>query len=265
MSAIFITGASSGIGKATALLFAEQGWEVVAAARSFDKAPELAAAGIRTRTLDVADPAQILSVVRAVIDESDIDVVFNNAGHNLMGPAEFLSDEDLEYEFAVNLLGPIRVSRAFIPTFRERGRGLIVNTTSLSAIVAAPFMSAYSASKAGLERWSFAMNLELNPFGVQVKTILPGIVRTGLQSAGTLVGGEPYGEHMQKVGAAFQSEQLQRLMSSPEGTAAVVYAAVVDGSDRIRYLTDAIGATQLSMLDGFGEERLQSFATQVFA
>jgi len=265
MSTIFITGASSGIGKATALLFANQGWDVIAAARSFDKAPELATAGIRTHTLDVADPAQIRTVVAGVLVETEVDVVFNNAGHNLMGPAEFFSDEQLEYELAVNLLGPIRVSQAFIPAFRERGRGLIVNTTSMSAIVAAPFMSVYGASKAGLERWSFAMNLELNTFGVQVKTILPGIVRTGLQSAGTLVGGDPYNEHMQKIGAAFQSDQLQSQMSTPEGTAAVVYAAVTDGSDRIRYLTDSIGVSQISMLDGFGEERLQAFASQIFA
>lgn len=263
MSTIFITGASSGIGKATALLFAEQGWNVIGGARAFDKAPEVTSTpGIQTVRLDVADPDQIRTVIPDVLAEHDVDVLYNNAGHMLMGPSELLSDEQLEYELAVNLLGPIRVSRAFIPAFRERGGGLIINTTSMTAIGAGPFMSVYGASKAGLERWSFGMNLELNPFGIRVKTIVPGIVNTNVQKNGTMVSGEPYESHIKRVASAFESPYLLSQVSEPAGTAAVVFEAATDGTDRIRYLTDTIARDQVSMMSGFGEETLQAYGNK---
>ncbi|MFB4353889.1 SDR family NAD(P)-dependent oxidoreductase [Microbacterium sp. LS_15] len=262
MSTILITGASSGIGKATALRFADEGWKVIAAARDFRKAPEITSRPeIDTVHLDVSDSANILAVA-ASLAQTDIDVLHNNAGHMLMGPAEFFSDEHLQRELDVNLLGPIRVTRAFLPAFRARGGGLVINTTSMTAIAAGPFMSMYGATKAGLERWSFGLNHEVNPFGIRVKTIVPGIVNTNVQRAGTMVTGEPYNAHMERVFAKFSDPAMLDVVSTPEGTAAVVFEAATDGSDRIRYLTDAIAQDQVSMMDGFGEERLQSYGAR---
>lgn len=264
MKTIFITGASSGIGKATALLFAQRGWHVIAAARNFETAPELtAASGIQTVQLDVSDANQIRTVIADVLAKNDVDVLYNNAGHLLMGPSELFADKDLEYELTVNLLGPIRVSRAFIPTFRERGSGLIINTTSLTAIVVGPFMAVYGASKAGLERWSFGMNLELNPFGIRVKTIVPGIVNTNLSKNGTVVAGEPYSAHIERVSSKFSNPELLSAVSEPAGTAAVVFQAATDETERIRYLTDPIAKDQVSMMSGFGEETLQAYGSKV--
>lgn len=251
MSTIFITGASSGTGRATALLFAERGWKVIAAARDFQKAPEVAAtAGIQTVQLDVTNPDQIRTVVAEVLAETPVDVLYNNAGALLVGPTEAFSDEQLERQIAVNLLGPIRVSRAFIPAFRERRSGLIINTTSLTAVIAGPFMSVYGATKAGLERWSFGMNLELNEFGIRVKTIIPGIVNTNLPNNATIVRSEPYAAHAARFAAAFATEKVTSVVSEPSGTAAVVFEAATDGTDRIRYLTDKIARDQGSTMDG---------------
>lgn len=263
MSTIFITGASSGIGKATALRFADEGWNVIGAARSFDRAPEVTSRPeIRTVQLDVSQPDQIRAVVSEVVEDTDVDVLYNNAGHMLMGPAELYTDEQLEYELAVNLLGPIRTTRAFLPAFRKRGGGLIINTTSMTAIGAGPFMSVYGASKAGLERWSFGMNHEMNPHNIRVKTIVPGIVNTDVQRSGTMVAGDPYTDQIEKVFSRFSDPAMLSIVSEPAGTAAVVYEAATDGSDRIRYLSDTIARDQVSMMVGFGEERLQSYGAQ---
>lgn len=263
MSTIFITGASSGIGKATVMLFAERGWQVIAAARDFRKAPELAATpGIETVQLDVTDPDQIRTVVAEVLAQTPVEVLHNNAGTLLVGPTEDFSDEQLERQIAVNLLGPIRVIQAFIPAFRERRSGLIINTTSLTAIIAGPFMSVYAATKAGLERWSFGMNLELNEFGIRVKTIVPGIVNTNLLNSATIVPSEPYAAHADRVFAAFATEKVTSAASATLGTAAVVLEAATDGTDRIRYLTDPIAREQVSTMDGFAEEQVQTYANR---
>ena len=263
MSTIFITGASSGIGRATALLFADRGWTVIAAARHIEQDAELAATpGIRTVSLDVTDPDQIRTVVAGVLAETPVDVVHNNAGALLAGASEDFTDEQLEGQIAVNLLGPIRVSQAFIPAFRERRSGLIINTTSLVSVISGPFMAVYAATKAGLERWSFGANLELNEFGIRVKTIIPGIVNTSLMGNATVVPSEPYADHMQQVLATFASQRLASMVSEPAGTAAVVFEAATDGTDRIRYLTDPVGKDQVSMMVGFGEEQVQAYGNR---
>jgi NAD(P)-dependent dehydrogenase (short-subunit alcohol dehydrogenase family) len=264
MSTIFITGASSGMGKATAKLFAEKGWHVIAASRSIGTDTELAALeNIETATLDVTNPQQIRSVVAEVLSRVDVDVLFNNAGAVLFGPVEEYTDEHMDDQLATNLLGPIRVSQAFLPHFRKRRGGIVINTTSLTAMLPAPFMSVYSAAKAGLERWSFGVNLELNEFNVRVKTIVPGIVDTNLMVACTVVQGDAYATHLGQVSAAFSDPATAELFSTAEGTAAVVFAAATDGKTRVRYLTDATAKEYVAMMVGFGEETTQAFASNV--
>lgn len=246
------------------MLFADRGWKVIAAARDFGKAPEVAATpGIQTVHLDITDPDQIRTVVADVLAENDVDVLYNNAGALLAGPSEEFSDEQLEHTVALNLLGPIRLSRAFIPGFRERRSGLIINTTSMVAVAAGPFMAVYAATKAGLERWSFGLNLELNPFGIRVKTIIPGVVNTNLSNNATIVPSGPYAAHIQRVFSTFASPQMLSMASEPSVTAAIVFEAATDGTDRIRYLTDTIARDQVSMMNGFGEERLQDYGNKV--
>jgi NAD(P)-dependent dehydrogenase (short-subunit alcohol dehydrogenase family) len=170
MKTIFITGASSGLGKATAKLFHQQGWNVIATMRSPEKETELS--GLQNVTLlplDVTNYDQIQNTVQKALDLGDIDVVFNNAGYGLIGPLESFSDDQITKQLNTNLLGVIRVTNAFTPYFRERKSGLFISTTSIGGLIAFPLGSVYHATKWALEGWSESMAYELNSFGVKYK------------------------------------------------------------------------------------------------
>src|SRR5215470_13258909 len=125
MQTIFITGASSGLGRAAAKLFASRGWKVIATMRTPDKEAELAKLrGVVLLALDTTNQQQIESVVAKVVSLGGVDVVFNNAGYGLAGPLEGLSDEQMVRMVNTNMLGPIRTTKAFIPHFREKRAGL---------------------------------------------------------------------------------------------------------------------------------------------
>lgn len=124
---IFITGASTGLGRAAAILFANKGWNVMATMRRPEKETELnQIPNITLYALDVTDLAQIKSVAQQVIETSGVDVVFNNAGYGLAGPLEGTTDEQIVDEINTNLLGVIRVTQAFIPYFREKNQGCLL-------------------------------------------------------------------------------------------------------------------------------------------
>ena len=153
---IFITGASTGLGRATALLFASRGWNVIATMRNPDKEAELAAVkGITLLPLDVTDPAQIKAAAAAALARGPVDVLFNNAGYGLAGAFEGATDDQLVRQLDTNLLGVMRVTQAFLPALRAQGRGVILTTTSIGGLVAFPFNSVYHATKwrAGARAW----------------------------------------------------------------------------------------------------------------
>ena len=132
----------------------------------------------------------------------------------------------------------------------------------MSALIASPFMSVYAASKAGLERWSFAMNLELCMFGIRVKTIIPGISKTNLLSNSVRASGVPYTELMNKFVSTLSSPDMLTLASTPEDIAKVVFEAATDENDQIRYLADMFARTSVSKQVGYGEETLQNVSNQ---
>lgn len=251
---IFITGAASGLGRATARYFAERDWDVIASDRDWGADPELEALpNVEQVVMDITDLHQIHEVVADVTSGTRVDVIFNNAGYGLVGPMEEYSDAQVVSEVTTNLLGQLRVTQAFIPHLRRSGGGLFINTTSLVAVSAGPFMSVYAATKGGLERWSFG----LNPFGIRVKTIIPGIVATNFWNNATVVQGGPYQAHMSTVTSVLDDPRTLSIASTPEGTAAVVFEAATDDSVRIRYLTDQIAVEAVSKTLGFGEEQAQ--------
>jgi len=151
--AIFITGASSGLGRATAKLFASKGWNVIASMRDPKKEEELGnISGIQLMSFDVTDPHEIESVANQVVGSGGVDVVFNNAGYGLAGPLEGLKDEQILRMVNTNMLGTIRTTKAFIPHFREKRAGLFINTTSIGGLLTVPFNSIYHATKWGARR-----------------------------------------------------------------------------------------------------------------
>ncbi len=150
---VLITGASSGIGKATAELFAERGWNVAATMRSPNES-DLASKSqaIRLFRLDVTDPSSIETCVSDVIAEfGGIDVVVNNAGYGLVGPFEAQTDAQIRRQFETNLFGVMNVTRAVLPHMRERRAGRIVNVASIAGRMTIPLYSAYCSTKWALE------------------------------------------------------------------------------------------------------------------
>ena len=238
---IFITGASTGLGRATTLLFAQRGWNVVATMRRPEDGTDLAAlAGVTVLPLDVTDPTQIKTAVADALKLHDVDVVFNNAGYGLAGPLEGMTDEQMVRQIDTNLLGVMRVTQAFLPHLRARGSGLIVTTTSIGGLVAFPFNSAYHATKWALEGWSESLAFELKRFGIGVKTVSPGGISTDFAGRSIVIAQhEAYAEDIGKVFATFSDPARQANGSTPEQIAEVVYEAVTDGKEQLRYLAGA--------------------------
>ena len=178
-----VTGASSGIGRATALLLAKTGYRVFATVRSEAKeAPLRAEAGalpIEILRLDLADEAAATRTVQEVLRRAGrIDVLVNNAGYAKLGAVEDLPRDDLRHQFEVNVFGAMQLCREVIPTMRAQHSGRIVNVSSLAGKVSVPLMGAYCASKFALEGFSDALRAELKPAGIRVAIVEPGPVAT---------------------------------------------------------------------------------------
>lgn len=174
---IFITGSSSGLGKAGAKYFAEQGWNVAATLRTPENETELTAyPNVRLFKLDVTDVEQVHTATRdAIAAFGQIDVVLNNAGMGAYGALELAKEEDIDWQFAVNVRGPINVIRAFLPHFRERGGGMFINVSSFMGLTTAvPLGSLYNMSKFALEGLTEALYYELKPLNIDLRLIEQG-------------------------------------------------------------------------------------------
>lgn len=233
---IFITGASTGLGKATAKLFQQKGWNVIATMRSPEKETELnQLENITLLPLDVTNPEQIKSTVVKAISLHNIDVVFNNAGYGLMGAMESFSDEQILKEVNTNLLGVLRVTHAFIPHFREKKSGLFISTTSIGGIIGFPLHSIYHATKFAIEGWSEGMSFELGLYNIGIKTIAPGGIATEFTGRSLDRSSHPaYQELENKLFSTI--EGMMQSASTAEQIAEVVYEAATDGKDQIRYV-----------------------------
>ncbi len=175
---VLVTGAASGMGKATALRLQTAGWRVLAGDIDETGLAELKTQNIDTIRLDVTDQKSIDAVVTQLQNWGRVDALLNIAGMASPGPLERQHIAQIEKQFAVNTFGPLHLARAVAPLMRARGTGRIVNISSTNGKVVSPFMGAYSASKFALEALSDALRLELAPFGIKVTVIQPGSVKT---------------------------------------------------------------------------------------
>lgn len=243
---VLITGASSGIGEATALRLVGAGWRVLAGVRAAADGDRLrAAAGERLEpvTIDVTEPATIAAVAERLGDEP-LDGLVNNAGTALAMPLEFLPLEQLRGQLEVNLVGHVAVTQALLPSLRA-ARGRIVNVGSIAGRSALPFLGAYAASKHALEAVTDVLRVELRPFGIEVSVIEPGTIATPIWRKGgdrfqELAAdlppelGELYGERM----AAFRNAATaagQRAEPANE-VAIVVERALTEERPKARYV-----------------------------
>ncbi len=183
---VIVTGASGGIGEATARFFAQNGWAVVLAARSEEKVQDIvreieASGGLALAVkTDVTDYLAVEALVEKTLERFDrIDAVVNNAGRGSFGTVASLDLEELENLFRLNVFAPVAVMRAVVPAMRQRGGGVIVNVSSQVENIATPFLGSYAASKISLSYLSDAARIELDHAGIAVTNVLPGLTDTG--------------------------------------------------------------------------------------
>ncbi len=237
---IVITGASSGIGKATARLFADKGWNVVATMRNPAAEKDLReTAKLKLAALDVQDPASPRAAVAAAIDAfGRIDVWLNNAGYGAFGPVEAGTREQIQRQFDVNFFGLIACVQAIAPHFRANKAGVLINVSTIGGLMTIPSYGVYNASKFAVEGLSEGLWYELGTFGVKVKLIEPGAIKTEFggrsMDAWDLSTLPDYADFMAKVKAA--RANYVKNSSAPELVAGVIYEAATDPSDTLRYL-----------------------------
>lgn len=179
MKTVVITGGSSGIGKATAEVFAERGWRVFEWSRSGQSTER-----ITHVSCDVTKPEQTKAAVEQVLAQTDhIDVFISNAGYGISGAIEFTTPEDAHRQMEVNFFGALNSVQAVLPYMRERKAGRILFTSSVAAVLSIPYQSLYSASKAAINALALALQNEVRAFGIHVSVLMPGDVSTGFTAA----------------------------------------------------------------------------------
>ncbi|MEO0468177.1 MAG: SDR family oxidoreductase [Bacteroidota bacterium] len=238
---VFITGSSTGIGRASAIYFQQQGWNVVATMRSPEKETELQQLdNVLVNKLDVMDQASIDSSIQEAVDRfGRIDVLVNNAGYGLMGPFESAPKENVRRQFDVNVFGLFDVTRSILPQMRSQKSGIIINISSIGGRITFPLISLYHSTKWAVEGFSESLHYELAPLGIQVKIVEPGGVQTDFggrsmdfQHDETLT---DYNAFVGTTMANFQTAFDPANMSKPEKIAGVIFEAATDGTPTLRY------------------------------
>lgn len=263
---IFITGASSGLGKATAIIFANNGWNVIATMRNPEKEKELSEIkNISILKLDVNNAQQIKEATQKSIEIGKIDVVFNNAGYGLAGPFEGASDEQIVQQINTNLLGVMRVTQSFIPHFRENKGGTFITTTSIGGLLALPFNSVYHATKWALEGWSESLSFELKPFGIKVKTVSPGGIITDFASRSLVMTQHPaYDDQIAQVMTIFADPERAKDYSTAEQIAQDVWEAATDNKSQLRYTAGIDAKAMRARRLEVGEEQAKQEIEDLF-
>jgi NADP-dependent 3-hydroxy acid dehydrogenase YdfG len=253
---VLITGCSAGIGRATAEMFAANGWNVVATMRAPEAAGKLAEKeNVLVTALDVTDESSIVAAVKQAEKRFvAIDVLVNNAGYGLYGLLEATSLESIRKQFETNVVGLLAATRAVVPGMRKRCSGVVVNVGSIAGKMTYPLGTMYNGTKFAVEGISEALRFELHEIGVRVKLIEPGIVYTNFFNATEFKNDESLLEYqplMQKFAAAM--EQITKQGTAVGVVAEAIYEAATDGTDRLRYLVgdDAKShAARLASMDG---------------
>lgn len=251
-----VTGASSGIGRATTMELARRGYWVFAAARREDVLADLASgnANIRPLGLDVTDPDSVSrgwAKIEADTGGTGVDLLVNNAGFALSGPVEVLAGPDVERQFGTNVFGLLNVTRAVLPSMRARRSGRIINVSSVVGRTTFPGMGVYGATKYAVEALSDALRLEVAAFGIKVVLIEPGFVATSIGSAADAEPSNPgvpadYAR-MVESGAAYLNKQIAGGIA-PELVAVAISDAAARRAPKARYLVPGSSRPMIALL-----------------
>ncbi len=256
---VLITGASSGMGKVTAMKLAREGHIVYGAARRVDKMEELKALGGFALSMDVTKEQSLQDGVEQIIKEQGkIDVLINNAGFGLYGSVEDTSIEDARYQFEVNLFGVARLTQLITPHMRKQNSGLIINISSMGGKIYTPLGAWYHATKHAIEGFSDCLRLELKQFGIKVVVIEPGIILTDFGDVLT----EPLLERSkngayemlsQKVATATKASYEKGAGSPPDLIAETILSAINSSNPKTRYLVGKLAKPLVFVRKWFGD------------
>ena len=241
--AILITGCSSGIGHETARHLAAAGHRVYATARRPEAIADLAEAGCETLACDVTDEGSMKACIDAVEEaEGAVDALVNNAGYSQSGAVETVPPDSVRRQFETNVFGLLRMCQLALPGMRERGRGRIVNVSSMGGKLTFPGGGIYHATKHAVEALSDAMRFEVRGFGIDVVVIEPGLIKTGFADAavGSMAENDdgPYAEFnnaVSKATAGAYEGGLAKLGGGPDAVARKIEKAITAGRPKTRY------------------------------
>ena len=247
MKTIVITGSTSGIGEATALHFANNNFNVIATARDPNKSELLKShPNINLYSMDVTNLDSIKKAVTEITtDFEKIDVLLNNAGYGLLSPFEITSNHEIKKIFETNVFGVMEVTRAFLPKLKSQKNGIIINVTSIGGLVTMPLNSIYHSTKYAIEGFSESLIYELKDFGISVKLIEPGGVKTNFfKTAKIIEDKENYPEYtslVKNVKERFE-ESLNKddsLYSTAEDVAKQIFETATNNKPNIRNIIGA--------------------------
>jgi NAD(P)-dependent dehydrogenase (short-subunit alcohol dehydrogenase family) len=241
-----VTGSSTGIGYEISLILARNGFFTYATMRNLNKSENIKSVAtkenlpIQIKQLDVTDEVSVTNAIQAISSEAGrIDVLVNNAGYGLNGAFEDLAMDEIKAQYETNVFGLIRTTQAILPIMRRQKSGTIVNISSGAGRFGFPSGSAYVSTKFAVEGLSESMSYELEPFGIRVVIVEPGVIRTNFGD-GLVVAKRsqnphsPYSQMMQKTANGF--EEMMKNSSSPDLVAKVVLNAIRDENPSLRYL-----------------------------
>jgi NAD(P)-dependent dehydrogenase (short-subunit alcohol dehydrogenase family) len=241
-----VTGSSSGIGYETSLILARNGFLTYATMRNLNKSENMKLIvakenlPIQIKQLDVTDDVSVKNAIQEISSEAGhIDVLVNNAGYGLNGAFEDLAMDEIKAQYETNVFGLVRTTQAVLPIMRRQKSGTIVNISSGAGRFGFPGSSAYVSTKFAVEGLSESMSYELEPFGIKVVIVEPGVIRTNFVD-GMVVAkksqkpNSPYSQITQKIATGF--EEMMKNASSADLVAKVVLEAITDKNPSLRYL-----------------------------
>lgn len=239
MKTVFITGASSGIGRETAKLFSTKGWNVIATMRKPKLEQELnQMPHVKVITCDVTDTGSIRQAINEGAEHfGRIDVLVNNAGYYTIGVLESATEEQIKSQVETNLIGLINTTREILPYFRKQKSGAIINLSSVAGKTTVPLQTLYHATKWGVEGFSESLQYEVRPFNIKIKIIEPGVIRTDFYGRSmTVMKDDSLNEY-----SAYSQKVIGNLItngnngSDPAEVADTIFKAATSAGNKMRY------------------------------
>ncbi|WP_206076352.1 oxidoreductase [Marinitoga lauensis] len=257
---VLITGASSGMGKETAILLKENGYIVYGAARNMDKMKDLETYGINILYLDITDEYSIQKCVGEILKkEGKIDILINNAGYGSYGAIEDVPIEEAKRQFEVNIFGLARITQLVLPNMRKNKKGKIINISSIGGKMYTPFGGWYHATKHALEGFSDCLRYEVKDFGIDVIIIEPGGIKTpwGIIAAENLrkrsLNG-PYAKKAKKIADSMEKMYSKKNLTHPNVIAKTILKAIKAKNPKTRYLKGYMAKSSVFIRNLLGDK-----------